>query len=174
MRMPPAHIESRRASQRGATLIVALVLLLVMTIIGIAAVQSSILQGFMSSSQTQQTRVLAASENVLLSGEWEVEDIVWQGVQNKPGRLDYYINLDNDPSAEFPASEIGANWPNPVVIEYMGEFLIPGESAAMGGGLEDSFIHIFRVSARETRPEEERGGERIVQSLYVTLVAPDE
>lgn len=160
--------------QSGAALIVSLILLLVMTVLGVAAMNSSILQGFMSASYQEQTIRLATAENVLLEGEFDVEELVTNGVLTR-AEQGYYLNLMTGPGIEFAAAD-PTQYPNgrDFVIEYMGEFLVPGESVVEGGGLEDSLIHIFRVSARSLRPAEERGGLRIVQSLYVTLRAPDE
>lgn len=177
--MSRSNASGRRhgaARQRGAALVVALILLLVMTILGVTALNSSILQGFMSASYQEQTVRLATAENILLEGEFDVEELVANGVLTRgslPNR--YYFNLDADPTDEFFAAELAQEWPaaSNFVIEYMGEFEIPGESVAVGGGLEDSLIHVFRVSARSVPPDE-RGGLRIVQSLYVTLSGPDE
>jgi type IV pilus assembly protein PilX len=171
---------------RGAALIVALLLLLVMTILGVTAMSSSTMQGFMSSSYQQQTSALAGVENVLLEGEFEVETLVADGVGSPPPS--YYLNLLDENTDEFEATS-GAeeDWligspvsqtigefdiPGRYMIEYLGEFEVPGESIAEGGALEDSRIHVFRVSARGA--EAQRGGLRIVQSLYVTLRGPDE
>jgi type IV pilus assembly protein PilX len=157
-------------SLRGMALVISLILLMVMTVLGVTAVNSSIMQGLMSASYRQQTVTLAGAENLLLAGELDVEQLVVNGVAGRA----WYINLDTDPDAEFPAALVDQAWPdNDFVIEYMGPFLVPGESVAEGGGLEDSVMHIFRVSARDERTEDERGGLRIVQSLYVTLTGPD-
>lgn len=164
---------SLRRHQNGAALIVALILLLVMTLLGVTAMNSSLLQGFMSSSYQQQTVTLATAENQLLAAELDVEDLVFNGVQSKAGRIDYYRNLVAG-DAPFPAATFNTTWVNPFYIEYLGERIVPGESVAIGGGLEDSIVHVFRVSARELRPDDQRGGLRIVQSLYVTLSGPDE
>lgn len=175
------------ARSRGAALIVALLLLLVMTILGVTAMSSSTMQGFMSSSYQQQTSALAGVENVLLEGEFEVENLVDVGVGSSPPS--YYLNLLDENIDEFFASSAPeADWiqygspvpqtigeyniPGRYMIEYLGEFEVPGESIAEGGALEDSRIHVFRVSARGA--EAQRGGLRIVQSLYVTLRGPDE
>lgn len=176
--------------QRGAALIVSLILLLVMTLLGIAAMNSSILQGFMSASQQEQTTRLARSEDFLLEGEFEVEQLVANGVgvtlcDDGDGNdvpccpVDTcFRDLAAEPDDAFATNSFATAFPGGVginggyLIEYMGEFLVPGESVAEGGGLEDSLIHIFRVSARST-PGSERGGSRIVQSLYVTLDGPD-
>lgn len=154
--------------ERGAALIVALILLLVMTILGVTAMNSSILQGFMSTSYRQQTTTLATAENILLDGELDVEDLVFNGVDGRA----YYSNLVTG-GAVFDAADLDTAWANPFYIEYLGERIVPGESVAIGGGLEDSVVHVFRVSARELRGGDERGGLRIVQSLYVTLSGPD-
>jgi type IV pilus assembly protein PilX len=176
--------QAFRRAQRGAALIVALLLLLVMTILGVTALNSSTLQELMSSAYRQQTSALAGVENVLLEGEMEVQNIVDVGTIDL-STVDYYFDLvDGDP--QFPADSNAANWAlGPLVaqtigqfaidgryvIEYMGEFEVPGESIAEGGGLEDSRIHIFRVSARGTEANGE--GLRIVQSYYVTLRPPE-
>lgn len=172
--MNPAGTSSPPIAERGAALIVALVLLLVMTILGVTALNSSILQGYMSSSYQQQTRTLAIAENILRQGELEVEALVFGGVGDPPPG--YYLNLVEDPAPiPFAASSFATAWPaEQYFIEYLGQRIVPGESVAVGGGLADSLVHVFRVSARELRPATERSSLRIVQSLYVTLDGPDE
>jgi type IV pilus assembly protein PilX len=163
---------------------VALLLLLVMTILGVTALSSSTMQGFMSASYQQQTSTLAGVENVLLEGEFDVLDLVNNGVGIRP----HFFNLmEESPPAQFPAGSANADWttlgkavsrtvgpfqiPGHFVVEYLAEIDVPGESIAEGGGLEDSTVHVFRVSARGT--EQQRGGLRVVQSLYVTLRGPE-
>lgn len=167
----------------GAALIVALLLLLVMTILGVTAMSSSTMQSFMSASYQHQTTTLAGAENVLLAAERDVEDIVADGID---GRAHFFNLLDDPPPPEFPAGTFTADWAvaqvvnqtigildifGQFVIEYLGEFEVPGESIAEGGGFADSRIHVFRVSARGE--ETEREGLRVVQSLYVTLRGPE-
>jgi type IV pilus assembly protein PilX len=176
---------------RGAALIVALLLLLVMTILGVTTMNSSIMQGFMSASYQQQTSTLAGVENVVFAGERDVEAIVDPFGVIDVGDLPYFIDL-TDPalagtSPWVPSDTSTANWSfaqtvaqtigaldifGQYRIEYMGEFEVPGESIAEGGGLEDSRIHIFRISARGAE-EDGRGALRVVQTLYVTLRGPD-
>lgn len=172
-------IQGQVSRERGAALIVSLVLLLVLTILGVTAMNSSILQGFMSSAYQQQTSTLALAENTLRAGELDVEALVANGVNptGGPNRSSWYINLVANPGVanEFAASDPATVWPvTNFYIEYLGQRIVPGESVAIGGGLEDSLVHVFRVSAREVRPAGERGGIRIVQSLYLTLDGPDE
>jgi type IV pilus assembly protein PilX len=155
--------------QGGVAFVVALVFLLVLTILGVSAVNSSIMQGLMSASYQQQAITLAGAENLLLEAEADIDDLVANGV----GGRDYFIDLVAAPGAGFPVSDLAQAWPNDYVVEYMGPFTVPGESAAEGGGLEDRELHIFRISARRARTDDERGGLRIVQSLYVTLDGPD-
>lgn len=167
--MTVATSTIRHPGQRGVALVVALVFLLVLTILGVAGVNSSIMQGLMSSSYQQQAVTLADAENLLLAAEADVDDLVINGVAGRG----YYINLDLTPTAVFPAADLNQAWPNDFVVEYMGPFTVPGESVAEGGGLEDRELHIFRVSSRRERTDAERGGLRIVQTLYVTLDGPD-
>ena len=174
---------SHQRRQRGAALIVALLLLLVMTILGVTAMNSSTMQGFMSASYQQQTSTLAGVENVLFQGERDVEAIVTGSV----GTRTHYRNLLTHPLGSFEVADFSYDWAGAAavseaigefsilgqfMIEYMGEFEVPGESIAEGGSFEDSKIHIFRVTARGREPQRE--GLRIVQSLYVTLRAPSD
>lgn len=172
--MNPARALPLPRAESGAALIVALVLLLVMTLLGVTALNSSILQGYMSSSYQQQTRTLATAENILRQGELEVEALVFGGVGATPPS--YYLDLVEDPATEpFAAGSFATAWPTEqYFIEYLGQRIVPGESVAVGGGLADSLVHVFRVSARELRPTDERSSLRIVQSMYVTLDGPDE
>jgi type IV pilus assembly protein PilX len=174
----------RARHERGAALIVALLLLLVMTILGVTALNSSTLQGLISSAYRQQTSTLAGAENLLLAGEMDVEEIVTDATIDL-GALGYYFDLPAGDTQFEATTSTPSEWDiGPLieqaigemdisgryVIEYMGDFEVPGESIAEGGGLEDSLIHIFRVSARGG--EANRGAVRTVQSFYVTLRAP--
>ena len=175
-----------RRKEQGAALVVSLILLLVMTLLGVTAMNSSIMQGFMSANQQEQTQRLARAEDFLLEGEFEVEQLVVTGVGattcgGAPCCPDgtCYRNLDADPTQAFDVTSLSTAFPGGnaggaggYLIEYMGSFLVPGESVAEGGGFEDSLVHIFRVSARSV-PGNERGGLRIVQSFYVTLDGPN-
>lgn len=165
--------------QRGAALVVALLLLLVMTVLGVTALNSSTLQSLMSSAFQQQTTTLAGAENVLLEGEMDVEAIVVGGV----GARTHFVDLTDEDETQFDlvdwvggqpvAQDIGEiTITGSYFIEYMGEFEVPGESIAEGGGLDDSKIYIFRVSAQGG--EANRGAVRTVQSYYVTLRPPND
>jgi type IV pilus assembly protein PilX len=172
--MRGSQIKDGGRSERGAALIVSLLLLLVLTILGVTAMNSSIMQGFMSSSYQQQARALAGAENILLRGERDIETRTAPLGGGLRG-LNYFIDLapipmPNPPPTQFPAQFLGTAWPNDFVVEYMGQFNVPGESIAEGGGFADSRIFLYRVSARGT--EVERGGLRIVQSYYVALRDP--
>ena len=179
----------KNRSERGAALIVALLLLLVMTVLGVTAMNSSIMQGFMSASYRQQTTTLAGVENVVFAGERDIEAIVAPLTTIDVADLGYFIDL-TDPDLTgtpwTPSDTSDANWNvaetvtqriglldifGRYTIEYMGEFEVPGESIAEGGAFEDSRIHVFRISARGV--EGGRGSLRVVQTLYVTLRGPD-
>ncbi len=180
--MPMDSYHGTPCTQRGTALVVSLVLLLVMTLIGISAMNSSVMQGLMSTSYQSQATTLSGAEVVLREAELDVEALVLgQKVVNY-----YDLTLDggDDP---FPVE--GVTWPagaelltvlvdeagkdeisGQFVIEYLGQYEVPGESAKeTGERLPGSHVSVFRISARGTG---DRGARRQVQSIFVTLDAP--
>jgi type IV pilus assembly protein PilX len=179
--MPMYSCHGTPCTQRGTALVVSLVLLLVMTLIGISAMNSSVMQGLMSTSYQSQATTLSGAEVVLREAELDVEALVLgQKVVNY-----YDLTLDggDDP---FPVE--GVTWPSGAelltvlvdeagkdeisgqfVIEYLGQYEVPGETAVLPGGAAGSHVHVFRVTARG---DGDRGALRTVQSVYVTLEAP--
>jgi type IV pilus assembly protein PilX len=172
--MPMETLEGRRRPQRGAALVVSLVLLLVLTLLGITAMNSSIMQGLMSTSYQSQTTTLSGAEVVLREGELDVEGLLGGA---KPT---YYYDLvaDTPDAAPDIASLVWTFSANTLdtdgidsayVIEYLGQFEVPGETAVLPGGAAGSHVYVFKVTARG---EGDRGALRTVQSVYVTLEAP--
>lgn len=69
MHLHPTH------SQRGTALIISLLLLLVVSLIGVSAVQSNITQERMTANMADQTRAFQAAEAALLDGNaWIAEE----------------------------------------------------------------------------------------------------
>jgi hypothetical protein len=158
---------------RGSVLVVALLMLLVMTILGLTAMNSSIMQGLMSTSYKSQAEALSDAENILrqVEGSMEagtaerhytggastelVENADWSGVQSTPLTGGWYV------------------------VDYIGNFLDElrafqageSESIAVGADEFDLRPHISRVT---TRAEGSRGSLRIVQSVFATSGIPGE
>ena len=63
-------------SQRGATLVIALIILLIMSLIGISNMQSSTMQERMAANNRQKTVALYAAESALTAAEEWVQDNV--------------------------------------------------------------------------------------------------
>lgn len=71
----PAPRATARQDQRGAALVVSLLMLLVMTIIGVSATQSNVLQEKMVHNMADQNRAFQASEAGLLDGAAWVDSL---------------------------------------------------------------------------------------------------
>jgi len=69
--------------QRGATLIVALVILLVMSLVGLASMSSSTLQSRMAFNKKQKMLSLLAAESILKVGEKYIADEITGSVKMK-------------------------------------------------------------------------------------------
>jgi type IV pilus assembly protein PilX len=176
----PAHPSSPialRRAQRGTALVVSLIMLLVLTIIGVAAMNSSIMQGLMSTSYQSQTTTLSGAEAVLREGELDVEALLGAA---KPA---YYYDLVAEPPDDplivedllaqpwtFNANAFDDDtFEGQYAIEYVGRFEVPGETVVLPGGVVGSYVYAFKVTARTGG---DRGAQRTVQSVYVTLEAP--
>jgi type IV pilus assembly protein PilX len=175
----PAHSIpiSGRYLQRGTALVVSLIMLLVLTILGVAAMNSSIMQGLMSTSYQSQTTTLSGAEAVLREGELDVEALLGAA---KPA---YYYDLIAEPPDPALAVEdlVALPWAfdanafddgtfdGQYAIEYLGRFEVPGETIVLPGGVVGSYVYAFKVTARTGG---DRGALRTVQSVYVTLEAP--
>jgi type IV pilus assembly protein PilX len=162
-------VPNHQNRQRGTVLIVALLLLLVMTILGLTAMNSSVLQGLMATSYQTQTATLAQTENLLS----ELEEFILQGAAG----TDY--NVDFCPGVTRPAVGDRAWTGIPVralnggryTVEYLGQRLLPGESAAVG---EEDEPPKFEYFLRPTvRLQGDRDSLRIVQSVVKIGANPD-
>lgn len=158
------YCTSPRSIQTGAALVVSLMLLVVMTLIGITAMRTTVLEEKMSGNARDSVVAMQAAEAVLLDGE------------------DYLQNTINSLAVAFDGSQLGlyqqgtypnifldATWTNsiPIRTTYTGgvtsqpRFIIEltGETGTPDDGLEiesyDSIAalgtpYAFRVTARGT------------------------
>jgi type IV pilus assembly protein PilX len=165
-------------AQRGVSLIVALVMLIVLTLIGVSSMNTAIVELKMAGSSQQQSIALNRADELLRVGEDRVLAIV-----NDPAAYDfsavgdgYYTNLDNidvhkiDWDAQNLKSIKGPN--NDVYIaEYLGPKAIPGETIKKGtdGRIIGGAVHTFRITSRSATG---KSALRLVQSIYVTTLPP--
>jgi type IV pilus assembly protein PilX len=166
-------------SQRGVSLIVALIMLIVLTLIGVSSMNTAIVELKMAGSAQQQGIALNRADEMLRVGENDV-----QGITDQPAAFDfstaddgYYVIADAidifdlDWEDQGLISIQGTNAGDTYVNEYLGAKAIPGESVKVGtdGRIIGGAVHTFRITSRSTTG---KSALRLVQSLYVTNSPP--
>jgi type IV pilus assembly protein PilX len=166
-------------SQQGVSLIVALVMLLVLTLIGVSSMNTAIVELKMAGSMQQQGIALNRADELLRVGE---DDVI--AITTDPAAFDfsaaddaYYVNADAidvfnlDWAGQGLTSKQGAKAGDTYVTEYLGVKEIPGETAKVGtdGRIFGGAVHTFRIT---TRSATGKGALRLVQSMYVTAEPP--
>ena len=166
--------------QKGVSILVALVMLLVLTLIGVSSMNSSIVELKMATSMQQQGIALNRAEEMLRVGEANIDTII-----TNPAAYDfaatgdgYYVSADNIdvhdidwPTQGLVSIKPDANVEDTYVIEYQGAKPIPGESVkiATDGRIIGGAVHTFRITTRSVAG---KGAVRLVQSIYVSEDAP--
>jgi type IV pilus assembly protein PilX len=152
-------IESPHGYQRGATLIVALVLLVLLTMVGVAGMQDTTLQEKMVGNMRDRNLAFQAAEAALRGGEKYLQAATLPAFNNSGGLInsnytglrsgdptfwDTYPWPSNSRAYSTTFSELSAA-PRYVVEEVPTVFSTPGESVKFGA-LKD--IKSFRVTAK--------------------------
>jgi type IV pilus assembly protein PilX len=176
------EIQAGPGSQRGVSLVVALVMLLVLTLIGVSSMNTAIVELKMSGSMQQQGIALNRADEMLTVGEEDVLAIVTDpaafdfetagdGYYVTDGTADDINVYEIDWDAEGLNSIQGANENDVYIAEYMGAKAIPGESIKVGtdGRIIGGAVHTFRITSRS---EAAKSALRLVQSIYVTTSPP--
>jgi len=179
MKFPNTHFNSGPFKQRGVSLIVGMIMLLVLTLIGVGSMNTAIVELKMASSAQQQSRALNRADELLRVGEERVLDIVEDADAFNFNTPDdgYYLKADNinvyDINwAEQGLTSIEGDTPEDVyVVEYMGAETIPGESLkiATDGRIIGGAVHTHRITSRSATG---KNALRLVQSIYVTESPP--
>lgn len=166
-------------SQQGVSLVVALIMLLVLTLIGVSSMNTAIVELKMASSMQQQGIALNRADEMLRVGEEDVIDIT-----TEPAAFDfsapddgYYVAADAidvydlDWAAQGLTSIPGDNAGDSYVVEYLGPKVIDGESVkkSTDGRIIGGAVHTFRITTRSTAA---KSALRLVQSIYVTAAPP--
>jgi len=164
------HIEYRdrrnqAKNQRGAALIVSLLILTVMTLLGVTAMSQSGLETLMAGNLQLQTSSMSEAENELVKAELALE-----GIQNTTAI--YFDYDENIKPVEVLKGNAGLGEYQGSYIEYLGPQAVPGESIIIGRETPraGSEIHLFRTTALHTNSD--NGARRAVQSIYVTDETP--
>ncbi len=179
MRHQPVTFSVNPDRQKGVSILVALSMLLVLTLIGVSSMKTAIVELQMAGSMQQQGVALNRAEELLRVSEQDIDAIIAD-----PAAYDfavagdgYYVNADAidvhqiDWAAQGLTATPGANTDDFYVTEYLGAKPIPGESVkvAADGGIIGGAVHTFRLT---TRSATGKSAVRLVQSIYVSDDAP--
>lgn len=148
-----------KARQRGATLIISLLVLTLMTLIGVTAMQSRILEEKMAGNLQEQQRAFQAAEAALRAGETRLTQEPLpdfdgdNGLLPAPaaGELPYWqreANWWRDHAASFPGALPDVAEPPRYVIEELPADPAASDSLALGVPASRSATSFFRITAR--------------------------
>ena len=179
MNLNNSKFKAGPGAQRGVSLIVALVMLIVLTLIGVSSMNTAIVELKMAGSSQQQSIALNRADEMLRVGENRIQAIV-----DDPKAFDfsaagdgYYTNADDinvhniDWTAQTLNSIPGTNTGDVYIAEYLGEKIPRGESTKDGtdGPILGAAVHTFRITSRSAAG---KSALRLVQSIYVTPTEP--
>ncbi len=181
-----AHsVARKRGEQRGAVMIVSMIMLLIVTLLAVAAVQTSNLEVLMATNTQARASALATAENGLVDGERWITD-------NFPSTplFDWSADAGNaDEDGKYTGGDIAdpvdaIDWVTPPVpgdppigyelstnggqyaLEYLGPFTTFGASLTMGAGsAAGDKRFLYRITGRGVFGT---GGARFVQSIFAT------
>jgi len=144
--------------QSGAALIVSLILLIVLTVLSIAAMQGTTMQERMAGNYRDTNQAFQAAEAALRAGESELLAAVVGPFNASGGPGGMYTPADEsgstfrwtDPNTVWEPvtnnAAFGGSQPPEYIIEEMAPYQIPGGSLASDEPLPDS--RYYRVTAR--------------------------
>jgi type IV pilus assembly protein PilX len=165
-----AHHSVVRPKQKGAVLVIGLLLLLILTIIGVTAMQMSRVQERMAGNTRDLNLAFQASEAALRNGEnmifnqayrpetcttspcnfWESGAMV--GVENEPASWwhSYAIEYEEDGDHSSVTESLGELAEDPeFVVEWLGNVRGAGDSLTTGHGMPEG-RDFYRVTARSS------------------------
>ncbi len=154
-------------TQHGAALVVALVMLVILTLIGVAAMNSSTIELIMAGNTQLQTRALAEADRTLTTAETMAKGLTVVSDFSEAG----YYNIKNEAAPDIRTmtwtsanSQQADTDMNRYVVEFTGNFAISGNSEAWGVKGTATSVDVFRITSHS---EDAKGAVRMVQSVYV-------
>ncbi len=180
----PHSAFRKRGQQRGAVMIVSLIMLVVITLLAVSAVQTSNLEVLMATNTQARASALANAENSLVDGElWIITNYPgtplfdWSadaGAVDEDGMYtvgDIASTVDNIAWTVVPAPgddavgyQLSPNG-NQYTLEYLGPFTTLGSSLTVGVPASNK-RYLYRVTGRGAFGS---GGTRFVQSVFATM-----
>lgn len=183
-------------AQRGAALFVALILLIVITLVGLAAISTTLLQNRAAANQYDRSVAFQASEAALRQAQVAIEDATATQVApagfedcSTPANSTTPVNvcLANPftdpnvpasqivtvPASAFSAGPVAAMQPQ-YVVQYLGQFLAPTASVRQlsnaqhyGNSTQGQLVDYYRITARSGDPK--KVGDRSIVTLQSTF-----
>ncbi len=172
------QLRSNPSKQRGVSLLVAIVILMILTLIGVSSMNNAVMELKMAGSVQQQGVALSRADEVLYIGEENIQTITeTAGMFDFTADDGYYEEDDSIDVYELDwhgsglKSIAGPVADSAYVVEYMGPQDVIGESVSEGGEIEviGSQVYSFRLTSRSMAY---KNAVRLVQSVYVTADAP--
>ena len=171
-------------TERGAALVVSLILLLIMTIIGVAAMNGARLEVSMAGMMQREEVALRSAERTLAEGErytennidnhfsTEVDGHYLPGTEPDVSQTDWsFCNIAINKQGYDHACDREKIPRDEFVVEHLGLMSLPGSSVNDGGdpSIPGDKINAYRITARS-----ETDGEavRIIESIYTKLYNP--
>lgn len=154
--------------QRGATLLVSLVMLALISLFAVNGMSTSTLDQVLANNQQAQTTAFAMAEWAVADGETEIET----NYSGTPA-FDWSANTTDGFYGEGEIADIAAVWDganghevsannNTFVLEYLG---FTNDSLGMGTGGPASYRYLYRVTGRGVGGN---GGVSLLQTIYAT------
>lgn len=160
--------------QQGLALIMSLVILLVLTLLGITAMNTANLQLLMTGNSQYQTTALNTAESIIRTAEDVVNGVVAGGTPPTTGYYDIRPSQDTAvdlASFNWADSSVVMSGTSKYIIEYAGNQVLDSASKKwrQNEGISGDTVSVFRITARSPAT---RGAVRYVQSIYVTIDSP--
>lgn len=172
----PLHAVPTR--QKGVILIVALILLLVLTLIGIGVTQSTTLEEKMAANTRDKDLSFQAAEAGLRFGESGLQQALYTNFDNTnglyeydPSQADIWTTIDWTNSANIVAAPSSATIDNVIqqpefIIEQLPPVPAPGQNLGATEYGDTPTIQLYRITALG------KGGDAMSQSMLQTVFQP--
>jgi type IV pilus assembly protein PilX len=153
--------------ERGAALVISLIVLAIITLIGVIGSKNSMLEILMSGNEQYSARAFNNSESSLVIAENMASTLKPSTTYAQSGVFNVITDGANDPYTmawDDSDSQKGQDDNSRYMVEYVGSEEVKGNSSKWGGQGAGALVHVFRATARS---EDGRGAVRMVQSIWV-------
>ena len=167
------HYSLNRSRQHGTALLISMIILLVMTMIILQGARSANLELLIGSNSQYATEALVQAEDGAVLGETFLE-FNYSGAPS----INYGERGDDGVYLAGQISVVSVDWDElgaerktrfsnslEYIVEYLGPSYAVGGSLSVGAGVASDTRYLYRISGRG---DSDRGGARVVQTVYAT------